>query len=110
VARHGQLDTSGNSVVFFQYSEILQAPLARGNRIALVTRRIDGRGLRRPSSAPQRGEVPGVAAMVQNIVAGLVVVALIVIAAISYAQEHQECWSGHIIKTLKPCGSVTPSI
>ncbi|QOZ25896.1 hypothetical protein XH93_21485 [Bradyrhizobium sp. CCBAU 51753] len=47
------------------------------------------------------------AAVVQNIGAGLIAGALIVIAAISYAQEHQECWSGHIIK---PCGSVTPSI
>ncbi|WP_407146803.1 hypothetical protein [Bradyrhizobium sp. ORS 86] len=48
--------------------------------------------------------------MVQNIVAGLVVVALIVIGLISFAQEHHECWNGHLLKTLKPCGSMTPSV
>ncbi|MGY4478587.1 hypothetical protein [Bradyrhizobium sp. USDA 3364] len=48
--------------------------------------------------------------MVQNIVAGLVVIALIVIGSISYAQEHHECWSGHLLKSLKPCGSMTPDV
>ncbi|OKO78271.1 hypothetical protein AC628_13710 [Bradyrhizobium sp. NAS96.2] len=27
-----------------------------------------------------------------------------------YAQEHHECWNGHLIKFLKPCGSVSPSV
>ena len=48
--------------------------------------------------------------MVQNIVAGLVVVALLVIGSISYAQEHHECWSGHLLKSLKPCGSMTTDV
>lgn len=48
--------------------------------------------------------------MVQNIVAGLVVVALLAIGSISYAQEHHECWSGHLLKSLKPCGSMTTDV
>ncbi|AUC99867.1 hypothetical protein QU42_16765 [Bradyrhizobium sp. UASWS1016] len=60
--------------------------------------------------SPLGGAVPGVAAMVQNIVAGLVVVALLAIGSISYAQEHHECWSGHLLKSLKPCGSMTPDV
>ncbi|MBR1162305.1 hypothetical protein [Bradyrhizobium elkanii] len=62
--------------------------------------------------------------MVQNIVAGLVVVGLLVIGSISYAQEHHECWNGHLIrslkdktlndghrfKALKPCGSMAPEV
>ena len=48
--------------------------------------------------------------MVQNIVAGFVVVALILIGMISYAQEHHECWNGHLLKSLKPCGSMAPSV
>ncbi|MHC2335194.1 hypothetical protein [Bradyrhizobium sp. USDA 4454] len=62
--------------------------------------------------------------MVQNFVAGLVVVGLLVIGAISYAQEHHECWNGHLIsnlkdktlrdghliKALKPCGSMAPDV
>jgi hypothetical protein len=46
--------------------------------------------------------------MVQNIVAGLVVVALIIMAVIGYAQEHHECLHGRVIKTLQPCGSASP--
>ena len=42
--------------------------------------------------------------MVQNIVAGLVVVALIIMAVIGYAQEHHECFHGRVIKTLQPRG------
>jgi len=48
--------------------------------------------------------------MVQNIVAGLVVVALIVLGLISFAQEHHECLRGHLIKTFEPCGSMDPSV
>jgi hypothetical protein len=29
---------------------------------------------------------------------------------LGYGQERHECWQGHWIKTLKPCGSVSPSI
>jgi hypothetical protein len=48
--------------------------------------------------------------MVQNVVAGLVVVALIVLAVIGYAQEHHECFHGRLHKTLQPCGYVTPEV
>ena len=42
--------------------------------------------------------------MVKNIVAGCVVVALIFMFLLAYAQEHHEC--GHLLKTLRPCGSL----
>jgi hypothetical protein len=48
--------------------------------------------------------------MVQNIVAGLVLVVLIVLGVIGYAQVHHECLHGRLIKTLQPCGYVSPSI
>jgi hypothetical protein len=54
--------------------------------------------------------------MVKNIVAGLVVVVLIVMVVLAYAQQHHECWHGHLLKrwhghllNLGPCGSVDPS-
>ena len=46
----------------------------------------------------------------KNIVAGIVVAALSFMILLAYAQEHHECWRGHIIKTLKPCGSISPEI
>ena len=52
----------------------------------------------------------GVIAMVQNIVAGLVVVALIFMGLLAWTQKHEECFQGHILKKLKPCGSVEHSI
>ncbi|WP_426442222.1 hypothetical protein [Bradyrhizobium genosp. P] len=57
--------------------------------------------------------------MMKNIVAGLVVVAWIVLGSLSYAQNHHRCWQGHILrhwhahalkKTNEPCGSVTPAV
>jgi hypothetical protein len=48
--------------------------------------------------------------MVQNVVAGFVLLALIVIGLISFAQEHHECLRGHIVKTLQPCGADGPSV
>jgi hypothetical protein len=41
--------------------------------------------------------------MVKNIVAGCVVVALIFMFLLAYAQEHHEC----LLKTLRPCGSLS---
>jgi hypothetical protein len=55
------------------------------------------------------------AAMIKNLVALCVVAALIFMILLSYAQEHLECRRGHIlrhghiIETLKPCGSVDTS-
>jgi len=48
--------------------------------------------------------------MTQNIVAGLVVVALILMGLLAWTQKHEECFHGHILKKLKPCGSVEHSI
>jgi hypothetical protein len=48
--------------------------------------------------------------MMQNIVAGLVVVALIFMALIAWSQKHEECFHGHILGKLKPCGSVEHEI
>jgi hypothetical protein len=54
--------------------------------------------------------------MIKNIVAGLVVAALIFMAVLAYAQKHHECWNGHLkrhhglIKAFKPCGSVSPQM
>lgn len=61
----------------------------------------------------------GVAAMAQNIVAGCVAVALIILALIGYAQKHHQCWNGHVVKnwrqghvliTRERCGYPSPSI
>jgi hypothetical protein len=58
--------------------------------------------------------------MVKNIVAGCVLAALILMGLLAYAQEHHECWKGHLVKSLiehghlikafKPCGSVSPQM
>ena len=50
---------------------------------------------------------PGVAAMVQNLVTGLVVVALIIMGVLAYAQKHEGCLHGRSLQTFKPCGSVS---
>ncbi len=49
--------------------------------------------------------------MMQNLVAGCVLVALIVMGVLAYAQKHDEfCRQGHLIRSLKPCGSVSTSM
>ena len=45
--------------------------------------------------------------MVQNIVTGFVIVALIVMVTLAYAQKHEGCLSGRSLQTFKPCGSVS---
>jgi len=45
--------------------------------------------------------------MGQNIVAGLVLVALIIMVVLAYAQEHEGCLHGRSLKSLKPCGSIS---
>jgi hypothetical protein len=75
---------------------------------------IDGRGLGDHDHGRGRDylvrQARGVAAMVKNLVAGCVVVALIFMILLAYAQEHHECWEGHLLKTLKPCGSLSTSM
>jgi hypothetical protein len=56
--------------------------------------------------------------MTQNLVAGLVLAGLIIIGLLAFAQEHRECWNGHLIKAFeqghlkafKACGSVSPEM
>lgn len=48
--------------------------------------------------------------MMKNIVTGCVIVALIIMGLLAYAQKHEGCMHGHSIKSLKPCGSVSHSI
>jgi len=49
--------------------------------------------------------------MSKNIVAGCVIVALIIMGLLAFAQEHKEaCQHGRLTKTLLPCGSVSHSI
>ena len=56
--------------------------------------------------------------MMKNLVAGLVLAALMIMVLIAFAQEHHECWNGHLnafehghlIKAFKHCGSVSPQM
>ena len=48
--------------------------------------------------------------MMQNLVAGCVLVALILMAVLAYAQRHEGCLHGHSLETFKPCGSVSSEI
>ena len=75
---------------------------------------VGSRGSAAPALIPTiRGPValfmssPGVAAMVQNLVTGLVVVALIIMGVLAYAQKHEGCLHGRSLQTFKPCGSVS---
>ena len=47
--------------------------------------------------------------MMQNIVAGLVLVALVIMVVLAYAQEHEGCLNGRSLKSFKPCGSISSS-
>jgi hypothetical protein len=46
---------------------------------------------------------------VKNIVAGCVVAAPIFMVLLAYAQQHHKCFHGRLLKTLCPCGSLSPS-
>jgi len=48
--------------------------------------------------------------MTKDIVAGFVIVALILMGLLAWTQKHEECFHGHILKKLKPCGSVEHSL
>jgi len=49
--------------------------------------------------------------MVQNLVAGCVLAALIVMGLLAYAQKHDEfCEHGRLMKSFKPCGSLSSSV
>ena len=48
--------------------------------------------------------------MMQNLVAGCVLAALIVMGVLAFAQRHEGCLHGRSIETFKPCGSLSSSI
>jgi hypothetical protein len=49
--------------------------------------------------------------MMKNLVAGCVIVALIIMALLAYAQKHEGCLHGHSVKNFKEhCGSLDHSI
>jgi hypothetical protein len=48
----------------------------------------------------------GVAAMIQKLVQGFVIVALLIMVMLAYAQKHEGCLRGRSLETFKPCGSV----
>jgi hypothetical protein len=48
--------------------------------------------------------------MMENVVAGCVAVALIILALIGFVQTHHECWHGRVLLTHESCGSVTPAV
>ena len=48
--------------------------------------------------------------MTKKVVAGCVLAALIFMGLLAYAQKHEECLHGHLLKTLRPCGSLSHSI
>ena len=53
----------------------------------------------------------GVPAMMQNLVAGCVLAALIIMGLLAFAQKHDEfCQHGRLMKTFKPCGSLSSSM
>jgi hypothetical protein len=78
-------------------------------------RRIDGRACGVHHPGPRGRLLPsvltcGVATMIKNVVTGCVVVVLIFMVLLAYAQKHEGCVRGHTIITHEPCGSVTHSI
>jgi hypothetical protein len=44
--------------------------------------------------------------MVQKFVIGFVIVALMIMVSLAYAQKHEGCLRGRSLQTFKPCGSV----
>ena len=48
----------------------------------------------------------GVTVMMENIVRGFVIVALIIMVTLAYAQKHEGCLRGRSLETFQPCGSV----
>jgi len=48
--------------------------------------------------------------MMRNIVAGLVLVGLMIIGVLAFAQKHDGCLHGRSIKDLRPCGSIDTSM
>jgi hypothetical protein len=48
--------------------------------------------------------------MVESLVRGFVIVAVIVMIVLAYAQKHEGCLRGRSLETGKPCGSLSADI
>ncbi len=48
--------------------------------------------------------------MMKNLVAGLVLAALMIMGVLAFAQKHEGCLHGRSLNTLKPCGSVSSTV
>lgn len=48
--------------------------------------------------------------MMKNVVAGLVLVGLMIIGVLAFAQKHEGCLHGHSITDFRPCGSVSSTL
>jgi hypothetical protein len=48
----------------------------------------------------------GVAAMTERLVKGFVILAVMVMIVLAYAQRHEGCLRGRSLQTGQPCGSV----
>jgi uncharacterized membrane protein len=52
----------------------------------------------------------GAVAMIKNVVAGLVLVALVIMGVLAFAQKHDGCLHGRELHTFKPCGSMSSRV
>ncbi len=48
--------------------------------------------------------------MMKNVAAGCILVVLIIIGVLVFAHRHGECRNGRLLKSFKPCGSMSTSI
>jgi hypothetical protein len=48
--------------------------------------------------------------MMKKLATGCVLALVIIIGLFVYAQRHEECQHGHLLKTFEPCGSVSPEM
>jgi hypothetical protein len=48
--------------------------------------------------------------MMKNLVAGLVLVALMIMGLLAFAQKHEGCLHGRSLSTFKPCGSMSSTL
>jgi hypothetical protein len=44
--------------------------------------------------------------MIERLIQGFVIVALVMMIMLAYAQKHEGCFRGRSLETFKPCGSV----
>ena len=44
--------------------------------------------------------------MIEKLVLGFVIVTLMIMVTLAYAQKHEGCLHGHSLQTFQPCGSL----